>query len=99
MSKEEIDFWLSKFVPEIRKTNGKCFYPNALYGICCGLQRCVKDNGRPEINLWTDYNFKGFQDSLESEMKRLTFQDVGVIKKQAEAFSISLRENTYVSSR
>lgn len=87
MSKEELDFWLSKFVLEVRKTNGECFYPNTLYGICCGLQRYLRDNGRPEINLWTDYNFKGFQDSLDGEMKRLTSQGVGVIKKQAEAFS------------
>ena len=57
------------------------------YGICCGLQRYLRDNGRPEINLWTDYNFKGFQDSLDGEMKRLTSQGVGVIKSQAEAFS------------
>lgn len=87
MDVDKMNFWLSKFVLEVRKTNGDCFYPSTMYNICCGLQRYLRDNGRPEISLWVDYSFKSFRDSLDGEMKRLTSLGVGAVKKQAEAFS------------
>ena len=33
MSIEEIDFWLRKFVLEVRKTNGERFYPNTVWDL------------------------------------------------------------------
>ena len=34
----EIDFWLSRFVLEVRKSNGDAYPPNSLYQIVCSLQ-------------------------------------------------------------
>lgn len=61
--------------------------PNTLYQISCGLQRYLRENEKPEINNFEDPCFKAFQDSLNSEMKRLTCLGVGAFVKQAEMFT------------
>ncbi|XP_031549389.1 zinc finger MYM-type protein 3-like [Actinia tenebrosa] len=99
LSKEELDYWLAKFVLEVRKkkTPGECYPPNTLYQICCGIQRFLKENGKQEFKLFTDTSFKLFQDALDSEMKRLTSKGVGVQIKQAEAFSEEQEEKLWSS--
>ncbi|CAH3126147.1 unnamed protein product, partial [Pocillopora meandrina] len=71
---EELNYWLSKFVVEVRKKKdpGTFYPPNTLYQLCCGIQRYMRDNGRPELNFFTHTSFKHFQDCLDAEMKRLT---------------------------
>ncbi|PFX15305.1 Zinc finger MYM-type protein 3 [Stylophora pistillata] len=86
---EEVNYWLSKFVVEVRKKKdpGTFYPPNTLYQLCCGLQRYMRDNGRPELNFFTDTSFKHFQDCLDAEMKRLTAMGIGSNVKEAQAFS------------
>ena len=43
---------------------------------------------RPEINIFKDPQFAGFQISLDTEMKRLLSMGLGVRKKQVEPISI-----------
>ena len=43
MSAESLNFWLTKFVAEVRKENGEC-YPPSLYSVCCGLQRHLENS-------------------------------------------------------
>ena len=52
--------------------------------MCCGLQRFLRDNGRPGLNVFEEPTFKHFQDCLDAEMKRLTNIGVGSTVKQAE---------------
>ena len=47
----------------------------------------MRDNGRPELNFFTDTSFKHFQDCLDAEMKRLTAKGIGSNVKEAQAFS------------
>lgn len=77
LNKEELNYWLAKFVLEVRKkkTPGECYPPSTIYQICCGIQRYLKENGKPEFKLFVDTSFKLFQDALDSEMKRLTSID------------------------
>ena len=86
---EELNYWLSKFVVEVRKKKdpGTFYPPNTLYQLCCGIQRYMRDNGRPELNFFTDTSFKHFQDCLDAEMKRLTAMGIGSNVKEAQAFS------------
>ena len=39
----QLDYWLSKFVLEARRSDGNPYPPNTLYQICCGLMRFVRD--------------------------------------------------------
>ena len=43
--------WLSKFVVEVRRKDGKPYPPQSLYQICCGLQRApaVTECGDEEV--------------------------------------------------
>ena len=43
---------------------------------------------RPEINFFKDPQFASLQTTLDSEMKRLRSQGVGVKRKRAEPISI-----------
>ena len=69
---EELNYWLSKLVVEVRKKKdpGTVYPPNTLNQLCCGLQRHMRDNGRPELNFLTDPSFKHFQDCLDTKIKR-----------------------------
>ena len=69
------------------KDPGAFYPPNSLYQLFCGLKRHMRDNGRPELNFFTDPSFKHFQDCLEAEMKRLTGMGIGSNVKEAQAFS------------
>lgn len=94
---EELNKWLAKFVVEVRKKEeaGKCYPPNSLYQLCCGLQRFLRNNGRPSLNIFEDCLFKHFQDSLDSEMKQLTSLGVGANVKEAQAFTIEQEDKLW----
>ena len=86
---EELNYWLSKLDVEVRKKKdpGSVHPPNTLYQLCCGLQWHMRENDRPDLNVFTDPAFKHFQDCLDAEMKRLTGMGVGSKVKEAQAFS------------
>ena len=79
-SNEELNHWLSKFVVEVRRKDGKLYPPQSLYQICCGLLRLCKDL-KPKVNFFTDVEFRGYQQSLDAEMKRLRGEGIGVTRK------------------
>ena len=91
---DDVNKWMAKFVVEIRKKEelGKCYPPNSLYQLCCGLQRFIRNNGRPALNLFQDARFKHFQDSLDSEMKWLTGLGAGASVKEAASFTVEQEE-------
>ena len=65
----ELCFWLSKFVHEIKKKDDSEYPPNTLYQICAGLQRALRENGLPELDIFRNPRYKLFQDSIDSRMK------------------------------
>ena len=83
----QLDYWLSKFVLEARRSDGNPYPPNTLYQIYCGLMRFVRDR-RPEVNLFKGNSFIGFRRALDGEMKRLRSNGYGVARKQAEPLTI-----------
>ena len=88
LNKEELNYWLSKMVVEVRKKKGPgSFYPpNTLYQLCCGLLRFLRDNRSPGLNVYTDPTFKHFQDCLDAEMKRLTRMGLDSVVKEVQTF-------------
>ncbi|KXJ18901.1 Zinc finger MYM-type protein 3 [Exaiptasia diaphana] len=89
LSDGELNYWLSKFVVEVRKKNplGEPYPPNSLYQLCYGIMRHLKGNGRPDVNFFESSSFKLFQDTLEAETKRLLSLGVGANAKISETFS------------
>ena len=89
LPKDELNYWLAKFVLEVqKKESGQVYCRNTLNQMVCGLQRFIRDNGRPELNFFEQAQFKLFRDSLDAEMKRLILLGVGVVIKEAEALTM-----------
>ena len=59
----ELNYWLAKFVVEVRKReNGEAYCGNNLYQMVCGLQRFIRENARAELNIFQQPEFKLFRD-------------------------------------
>ena len=59
----ELNYWLAKFVVEVRKReNGEAYYDNTLYQMVCRLQGFIRENGRAELNIFQQPEFKLFRD-------------------------------------
>ena len=78
---------MAKFVVEVRKKGTGEVYCGNKYQMVCGLQCFIRENGRPELNVFEQAEFKLFRDSLDAEMKRLISEGVGIEVKQAEPLS------------
>ena len=58
MSIKALQFWLPKFVLEVRRQDKHHYPPDSLYSICSSLQRSFKFSDRADIKLLTDSKFK-----------------------------------------
>ena len=89
LDKSGLNYWLSRFILEVRKQGSSPseYPPDTLYHICCGIQRYLRWNGKPGIDILGDPAFAEFKSSLDAEMKRLQASGVGSNKKQAEPLS------------
>ena len=46
-----LSYWLTKFVMEVAKYSGERYPPRTVYGIVCGVKRCLGDkNGDEALN-------------------------------------------------
>ena len=52
----ELSFWLSKFVYEVHKRGGEVYPPKTLYQICVGIQRHLRNNGVPGLEIFKSAN-------------------------------------------
>ena len=69
MNDWELDRWLSRFVIEIRRRDGKEYPPNTLYQICCGILHYIREV-KPQLDIFREAAFASFRKTLDAEMKR-----------------------------
>ena len=69
MSNFELQYWLTKFILEIRKQDGSAFTPNSLHHIVAGVMRYLRWNGKPDTDFFRNSDFSDFRASLDAEMK------------------------------
>ena len=72
LSAQLINFWLCRFVLELRRRDGERYPPASLCQLCCGLLRHLRAAGRAEVNIFEQAEFHMFRTTLDSEMKRLS---------------------------
>ena len=78
-----IDHWLSRFVLEVRRKDGKPYPPNTLYNIVSGIQRYYKDEKeRPDLDFLSSSNhfFISLRKVLDSRMKKLTEEGLNIVQ-------------------
>ena len=82
-SLQSVDYWMSRFVLEARRQDGKLYPPNTLHSIVLAVQRhYVEHHNRPDLNMMLKENaaFQGFRQTLDGKMKELHAAGFGVVK-------------------
>ena len=92
LNSSELASKLSSFIFEVRKKDGSEFLPDSLHHIVSGIQRFVRCNGKPGIDIYKDAEFADFRSCLDSEMKRLQRSGLGSRKRKAEPLSLEEEE-------
>ena len=90
-SKEDLNHWMTRFIIEIRCKDGKEYPQNTLYSISCAILRHIR-NYCPELNFFAQPEIHGFRKTLDSEMKRLKADGVGLEKRRVDPISINDEE-------
>lgn len=57
---EQLQYWLSHFVLEVRKKDGSEYPPNTIHHLCCGLLHHIRQCGHPDIDIFKDISFSKF---------------------------------------
>ena len=81
--------YLSNFIFEVRKRDGKEFPPKTLYHLVCGVQRYLRHSVKSEIDIFKDNGFSEFRVCLDTEMKRLQRKGFVSVSKKAEPLPTS----------
>ena len=97
MSVAAMNFWLCKFVIEIRQKDGKPYSPDTLYQICCGLLRLVKGADQVDVNILTDDAFRPFRETLDACMKELK-RTGNYQPKRAEVISVEHENMLWINN-
>ena len=81
---DELEYWLTRFVLEVRKQDHTEYPPATIHHLCSGIQRHLRANHLPQLDIYSDALFANFRSTLDAEMKRLQQQGLGSKKKKAE---------------
>ena len=86
MNAEMLNYWLQRFVLEVRKQDGSEYPPRTLYYIACGLLRHLRDENIHDMNFLDehDHRFAVFRRVLDARMKELLSKGLGTKLRQAD---------------
>ncbi|CAK8685214.1 unnamed protein product [Clavelina lepadiformis] len=96
----ELDYWLSKFVQEIRRKDGNPYPSHTLMQIVMGIQRYLRQQaGRPSICILDRSNptYSRFRTVLDGRIKELT-SEAGTSHKSGRRSSLSSNCSSLPSS-
>ena len=70
---------MSRFIMEFGRDNGTPYPPNTLVALANGIQRYLRENNRPEINLMQKNSpvIPLFQKGIDARTKELTQAGIG----------------------
>ena len=95
MDAYSLQYWMTRFILEVRKQNGDEYPPNTLHHLVCGIMRFLRQNGKPQLDFFKDDTFADFRSSLDGEMKRLQSKGVGSRSRQAEPLTVDEEETLW----
>lgn len=91
---EEIDYWFSRFVLEVKKKDGNDYRHEVLYSLFCGLSRVIKEVHPAVISIFHSPKLKKFQQTLDGRLKELQASQQP-FKKQADAITVNDENETW----
>lgn len=97
---EELDYWLCKFVMEIRRKDGNPYPPHTLMQIVMGIQRYLRQQaGKPTICILDRSNstYSNFRSVLDYRIKELTNSGAPAMKSGARSQTFGDAGSKYAS--
>ena len=94
MSCDSMNFWLCRFVVEVRRKDKKPYPPSSLYQLCCGLMRSLKFVDRLDVNFFISPVFAPFRSTLDAVMKELQASGQYATRK-AEIITSSIEDEMW----
>ena len=88
-----MNFWMSRFVAEARRVDGKPYIASTLYQLVCGLARSLRTNN-PDIQVFSDSIFTPFCDTIDSRMKELKASGIDC-PCQAGVLTVEMEESLW----
>lgn len=95
MTNDQLNTVLGYFITEVRNKKGLEYYPNTLYELIICIQRFLRQNDR-SISILDDRDFSALRSVLDSKMKELSRNGIGLKTKKADV--ISADQETYMWS-
>ena len=92
MDANALQYWMTRFILEVRKKNGDEDPPNTLHHLVCGIMRFLRQSGQPQLDFFKEDVYAGFRSSLDGEMKRLQSKGIGSASRQAEPLTVEEEE-------
>lgn len=83
---ECLNYWLPKFIFELRKSDGSRYPRNSLISIVAGFNQYFQSNDR-HINLFKDDDFRHFRDVLDLACKESSRELTNISKRQADVIT------------
>ena len=82
---EDLNYWLARFVAEVRNQGGKPYTPRSIHQILCGLQRHMLSKTRtaPKILDKDDPRFIEFRSAVDNVFRKLRSEGVGTEVRHA----------------
>ena len=95
LTKDDLEYCLCRFVPEVSKKNGKGDFPGStLYQLCVAIQAYLKHN-KIYWKLVEGPDFKDLRIVLDNVMKQRAEANVGTTKRQADLVSYEHEEKLW----
>ena len=100
VTNEQLSYWLCRFVVEAQNQGGLPYTGGALYGLCAGIQRYVREKralskDKEALDIYKDPSFTLFTRTFDSVLKELHQQGIGTTKRQAQVISGELEESMW----
>ena len=95
---EEINYWLTRFILEVMRSDGNPYPANTLYNISARLLRHYWDDlNRYDLNILSkdDADFQSFWKALDSRMKEMTIAGIGTKKTLADPLTVDDEEQLW----
>ncbi|XP_005994024.1 uncharacterized protein LOC102346282 [Latimeria chalumnae] len=90
MSEHELNFWLCRFVTEVRRKDGTAYPPSTLMQLVCCIQRYLREEcKRARVDFFNKFNsaFAELRATLDARIKQLHDKGYGLAKRQAQPYS------------
>jgi len=80
---ESLDYWLSRFVFEVRRQDCKPYPPNSLFNIVAGIQRFLRKERNYSVEFFSKSSvFHLLRQALDCRKKELIAKGIGVAVKK-----------------